>query len=142
MRNMSHAASNPIVVDARPSASLVSWTQIIYALHGVSLVIGILGAASVVGTFLIGWPSIIAVVLSYIKRGQARGTWLESHYRWQLRTFWFGLLWAVLCLAVVIGTLGIALLFIWIPLGILTVWFIYRVARGWSALSSNQPMYT
>jgi len=142
MRNMSDAASNPIVVDARPSASLVSWTQIIYALHGVSLVIGILGAASVVGAFLIGWPSIIAVVLSYIKRGQARGTWLESHYRWQLRTFWFGLLWAVLCLAIVIGTLGIALLFIWIPLGILTVWFIYRVVRGWSALSSNQPMYT
>ena len=142
MGHMSYAASNPIVVDGRPSASLVSWTQIIYALHAVSLVIGILGAASVVGAFLIGWPSIIAVVLSYIKRGQARGTWLESHYRWQLRTFWFGLLWAVLCLAIVIGTLGIALLFIWIPLGILTVWFIYRVVRGWSALSSNQPMYT
>jgi uncharacterized membrane protein len=139
---MSYATSNPIVVDARPSASLVSWTQVIYALHAVSLVIGILGAASVVGAFLIGWPSVIAVVLSYIKRGQARGTWLESHFRWQLRTFWFGLLWAVLCVAFVVGTLGLGLLVVWIPIGILTVWFIYRVARGWSALSSNQPMYT
>jgi uncharacterized membrane protein len=139
---MSYAASNPIVVDARPSASLVSWTQVIYALHAVSLVIGILGAASVVGAFLIGWPSVIAVVLSYIKRGQARGTWLESHFRWQLRTFWFGLLWAVLCVAFVVGTLGLGLLVVWIPLGILTVWFIYRVARGWSALASSQAMYT
>ena len=139
---MSYAASNPIVVDARPSASQVSWTQTIYAMHAVALVIGILGAASVVGSFLIGWPSLIAVVVSYIKRPQARGTWLDSHYRWLLRTFWFGLLWAVLCLAFVIGTLGIGVLVVWIPLGILTVWFIYRVARGWSALSSNQPMYT
>ena len=142
MGDMSYAASTPIVVDARPSASLVSWTQVIYALHAASLVIGILGAASVVGAFLIGWPSVIAVVLSYIKRGQARSTWLESHFRWLLRTFWFGLLWAVVCVALVIGTFGIALLVVWIPLGILTVWFIYRVARGWSALSSNRPMYT
>ena len=55
---------------------------------------GILGAASVVGAFLIGWPSVIAVVLNYVKRSEARGTWLDSHFRWQLRTFWFGLLWA------------------------------------------------
>jgi uncharacterized membrane protein len=139
---MSYAASNPIVVDARPSASLVSWTQVIYALHAVSLLTGILGAASVVGAFLIGWPSIIAVVLSYIKRGDARGTWLESHYRWQIRTFWFGLLWAALSLAFVVMTLGIGIIVVWIPLGLLTVWFIYRVVRGWVALSSHRPMYS
>jgi uncharacterized membrane protein len=138
---MNDAASNPTVVDARASASLVSWTQIIYALHAVSLLIGILGAATVVGAFLIGWPSVIAVVMNYIKRGDARGTWLESHFRWQIRTFWFGLLWAALCLAFVVFTLGIGLVVVWIPLGLLTVWFIYRVARGWSALSSNRPMY-
>jgi uncharacterized membrane protein len=139
---MSNAASSPIVVDARPSASLVSWTQVIYALHAVSLVTGILGAASVVGAFLIGWPSIIAVVLNYVKRGEARGTWLDSHFRWQLRTFWYGLLWAVLCLALVVLTLGIALVVVWLPLGVLTLWFIYRIARGWSALSSSEPMYS
>ena len=97
---MSNAASSPIVVDARPSASLVSWTQVIYALHAFSLLTGILGAATVVGAFLTGWPSIIAVILNYVKRGEARGTWLESHFRWQIRTFWFGLLWVSLCLAV------------------------------------------
>jgi uncharacterized membrane protein len=139
---MSYAASNPTVVDARPSASLVSWTQIIYALHAVSLLTGILGAATVVGAFLIGWPSVIAVVMNYIKRGDARGTWLDSHFRWQLRTFWFGLLWAALCLVFVVATLGIGFVVVWIPLGILTVWFIYRVARGWSALSSSRPMYS
>ena len=142
MGDMSYAASSPTVVDARASASLVSWTQIIYALHAVSIVTGIISAASVVGAFLIGWPSIIAVVMNYIKRGEARGTWLESHFRWQIRTFLFGLLWAGLCLALVVLTLGIALVVVWIPLGILTVWFIYRVARGWSALSSNRPMYS
>ena len=142
MGDMTYVASHPTAVDARASASLVTWTQIIYALHAVSIVTGIIGAASVVGAFLIGWPSIIAVVMNYIKRGAARGTWLDSHFRWQIRTFWFGLLWAALCLALVVGTLGIALVVVWIPLGILTVWFIYRVARGWSALSSNRPMYS
>jgi uncharacterized membrane protein len=140
--DMSDAISNPIVVDARPSASLVSWTQVIYALHAVSLLTGVLGAASVVGAFLIGWPSVVAVIVNYVKRGEARGTWLDSHFRWQIRTFWFGLLWAVLCLAFVVMTLGIGLIVVWIPLGVLTLWFIYRVARGWSALASNEPMYS
>ena len=78
----------------RPASSLVNWTQAIYALHALSLLIGILGAATVVGAFLTGWPSIVAVILNYVKRGEARGTWLESHFRWQIRTFWFRLLWA------------------------------------------------
>jgi uncharacterized membrane protein len=142
MGNMTYATSNPIVAGARPSASLVTWTQIIYALHAVSLVTGLLGAATVIGSFLIGWPSVIAVILNYIKRGEARGTWLDSHFRWQIRTFWFGLLWAAICLALVVFTLGIALVVVWIPLGILTIWFIYRVVRGWAALSSNRPMYS
>jgi len=78
---------------ASAESSLTAWTQAIYALHACSLVIGIVGAATVVGAFLIGWPSLIAVILNYVKRGDARGTWLESHFRWQIRTFWFGLLW-------------------------------------------------
>ena len=72
-------------------------------------VTGIVGAATVVGAFLTGWPSIIAVILNYVKRSEARGTWLESHFRWQIRTFWFGLLWVALCLAFVVVTLGIGL---------------------------------
>ena len=79
------------------SNSLVGWTELIYGLHAFSLLIGIVGAATVVGAFLTGWPSIIAVILNYVKRSEVRGTWLESHFRWQIRTFWFGLLWVTLC---------------------------------------------
>ena len=92
------------------SDALVTWTQAIYALHALSLAIGILGAASIVGAFLIGWPSIVAVILNYVKRSEARGTWLESHFRWQIRTFWFGALWVGLCALFVIFTLGLGLL--------------------------------
>ena len=122
------------------SSSLVTWTQVIYALHAFSLLTGILGAATVIGAFLTGWPSIIAVILNYVKRGDVRGTWLESHFRWQIRTFWFGLLWVALCIAFIIGTLGIGIIVAWIPLAFVTVWFIYRVARGWMALSERRPM--
>jgi uncharacterized membrane protein len=122
-------------------SSTIGWTQAIYALHAFSLVMGILGTATVVGAFLTGWPSIIAVVFNYVKRGDVRGTWLESHFRWQIRTFWFGLLWVGLCVLFIIGTLGIGLLIAWLPLALVSVWFIYRVIRGWSALNARQPMY-
>jgi uncharacterized membrane protein len=128
---------------ARPSLdSLVTWTNVIYLLHAFSILTGILGAATVVGAFLIGWPSIIAVILNYLKRSEARGTWLESHFRWQIRTFWFGLLWVSLCALFVVFTLGIGLIIAWLPLGIITIWFIYRIARGWLALNDRRPMYT
>ncbi len=120
--------------------SLITWTQLIYALHAFSLLTGILGAATVVGAFLIGWPSIIAVILNYVKRSDARGTWLESHFRWQIRTFWWGLLWVCLCWGFVILTLGIGLIIAWLPLGLVALWFIYRVARGWLALNDRKPM--
>lgn len=121
--------------------SLRTWTQAIYGLHAFSLAAGILGAATVVGSFLGGWPSIIAVILNYVKRSDVRGTWLESHFRWQLRTFWFGLLWGALCALFVVGTLGLGILIVWLPLGILSIWFIYRIVKGWMRLSNNQPMY-
>ena len=140
---MTESMRGPVVasvVDVPPS-SLVTWTQFIYALHAFSLLIGILGAATVVGAFLTGWPSIIAVILNYVKRAEARGTWLESHFRWQIRTFWFGLLWVVLCGCFVIVTFGIGLLIVWLPLAIVAVWFIYRIVRGWMALGAGSPMY-
>ena len=121
--------------------SLYDWTQIIYGLHALSLLTGILGAATVIGAFLIGWPSIIAVIMNYIKRSEASGTWLESHFRWQIRTFWFGFLWAALCGLFVLVTFFVGVLVVWIPLGFLAIWFIYRIARGWLALRDRRPMY-
>ena len=121
--------------------SLVTWTHLIYALHATSLVIGIIGTATVVGAFLIGWPSIIAVILNYVKRGDVRGTWLESHFRWQIRTFWFGLLWVSLCALFVLLTLGIGIIIAWLPILLTGLWFIYRIVKGWMALSGRRPMY-
>jgi uncharacterized membrane protein len=124
-----------------PRPPLVTLAHVIYGLHAFSLLTGIVGAATVVGAFLTGWPSIIAVILNYVKRSETRGTWLESHFRWQIRTFWFGLLWVALCLAFVVATLGIGLVIAWLPLGVVGFWFIYRIARGWLRLIDHQPMY-
>ena len=125
----------------QPSPSLMRWTQVIYGLHAFSLLTGILGAATVVGAFLTGWPSIIAVILNYVKRSDARGTWLESHFRWQIRTFWFGLFWISLCVVFIIATLGIGILVAWLPMSLVGLWFIYRIIRGWLALSDRRPLY-
>lgn len=121
--------------------SLITWTKVVYALHAFSLLTGIIGTATVVGAFLTGWPSIIAVILNYMKRNEARGTWLESHFRWQIRTFWFGLLWICLCVTFIIVTFGIALLFMWLPITLVGLWFVYRIVRGWITLGDSRPMY-
>ena len=126
---------------AGPRESLIKLTHVIYALHGFSLVTGIVGAATVVGAFLTGWPSIIAVILNYVKRSEVRGTWLETHFRWQIRTFWFGLLWVTLCGLFIVATLGIGLLIAWLPLMLVGLWVIYRIARGWLRLLEHRPMY-
>ena len=124
-----------------PPENLVRLTHLIYGLHAFSLAMGILGPATVISTFLTGWPSIIAVILNYVKRGDVRGTWLESHFRWQIRTFWFGLLWISLCVLFIIMTLGIGILIAWLPIGLVGVWFIYRIVRGWLALNDRRQMY-
>jgi uncharacterized membrane protein len=124
-----------------PDESLITWTHAVYALHALSLITGIIGVATVAGAFLFGWPSIIAVILNYVKRSEARGTWLESHFRWQIRTFWFGLLWVALCGLFVVATLGVGVLIVWVPFGFVGLWFIYRIARGWIQLKDRRPMY-
>ena len=129
------------IATAAPRPSLVTLAHVIYALHAASLITGIIGTATIVGAFLTGWPSIIAVILNYVKRNEAAGTWLESHFRWQIRTFWFGLLWVSLCLFFIVATLGVGILVAWLPLGVVAVWFIYRVARGWLRLLDHRPMY-
>ena len=125
-----------------PPESLVTLTHVIYALHAFSLLTGILGAATVVGAFLTGWPSIIAVILNYVKRSDARGTWLDAHFRWQIRTFWYGLLWVSLCLLFIAITFGVGILIAWLPLALVGFWFIYRIVRGWLRLKERQPLYT
>lgn len=126
-----------------PDPSLVTICHVTYALHALGLAIGAFGTATVVGAFLFGWPSIIAVIINYVKRGDARGTWLESHFTWQIRTFWFAMLWALIIVCtgflLAIVLVGIA---IWIVgLFVLGIWAIYRIARGWLRLRDAQPVF-
>jgi uncharacterized membrane protein len=126
----------PDLQGVRPS--LVQLTHVIYGLHAFSVLTGIFGAASVIGAFLIGWPSIIAVILNYMKRSDVAGTWLESHFLWQIRTFWFTFLWV--CISFVLAVSVVGFPFALVLLAGLTVWLIYRVARGWIALSGVKSM--
>ncbi len=125
-----------------PDPSLVTLTQVTYALHALGLAIGAFGAASVIGSFLFAWPSIIAVIINYVKRGEARGTWLESHFAWQIRTFWFALVWTaiVLCVGLVLAIVLIGFVIWWIGFGLLGVWAIYRIAKGWLRLQDRRAI--
>ena len=135
---------NTNVMTVEAPASLVRVSHLIYALHTLGLVIGAFGAATVIGTFLFGWPSIIAVILTYIKRDEARGTWLESHFSWQLRTFWYALAWAVVVFLVSAPlTLVLVGFATWVVgLMALGIWAVYRIARGWLRLNAHRPMPT
>jgi uncharacterized membrane protein len=125
-----------------PDPSLVTTLHVTYAMHAVGLAIGAFGASTVVGAFIFGWPSIIAVIINYVKRGDARGTWLESHFSWQIRTFWYAALWAAVVLIVGLPlTLLLVGFAIWaVGLFALGIWAIYRIALGWSRLSSRRPV--
>ncbi len=126
-----------------PQASLISYTHWMYALHTLSALMGVFTSATVIGQFVFGIPSIVAVVMNYVRRDEARGTWLESHFAWQLRTFWFaalaffliGLFSAPLVLLLGLG------IFTWI-LGafVVGVWILYRMARGWLALKDGRAV--
>jgi uncharacterized membrane protein len=114
--------------------SLVTLTHLIYGLHAASIVIGIVTAATIIGAFLFGIPSILAIILNYVRRNDVRGTYLDSHFRWQIRTFWFALLWFVVGWLTVILIIGFAIL------GLAAIWVIYRIARGWLNLKDRRPM--
>lgn len=127
-------AADPQAV--RPS--LVQLTHIIYGLHAAAVLIGVTSAATVAGGFVFGLPSLIAVFLNYLKRSDVNGTWLESHFRWQIRTFWFTLLWLVVYGLLIITIIGIPIA--WILIAILGLWVGYRVIRGWVALADARPV--
>lgn len=131
-----------IVRDLNASADSLdgprAWAHVMYGLHALSALSGIMTSATIIGAFVFGWPSIIAVIINYATNGNVRATWLESHWRWQLRTFWFAALWLL-----VAGLLAFTL--IGIPAAILVVvftglWVLYRVIRGWLALLDRRVM--
>lgn len=102
-------------------SSATAITTMVYALQALS--------------FLIGITFIAAVVVNYVKRADVEGTWLESHFRWQMRTFWFAVLWTI------IGFITWVIFIGWLILGINAIWIIYRIVRGWLNLAERKPMY-
>lgn len=127
--------SSPV---SQPSEGLITLTHIMYALHGFSAVTGMLTPVLIVTAFVTGWPSIIAVILNYVKRSDVAGTWLYSHFIWQIRTFWFALVWLIAGGVLFLTFIGIPLAFVvWIGTGL---WVLYRIIRGWMALSDRRPM--
>ena len=85
--------------------------------------------------FILVITPVIGVVINYLKDDEVRGSWLESHFRWQKSTFWYGLLWTVL------GVISIPLLVGYVVLAGVTLWLIYRIARGWISLVDGKEMY-
>jgi len=129
-----------VIVDREPPASAVTAANLVYALHSLSVLIGVTTAATIVGAFVFGLPSIVAVIINYVKRPDARGTYVESHFRWQIRTFWLAVLWCVIGGALFVTLVGIPLaLVVFFAAGI---WAIYRVVKGWLALRDRRPMYS
>ena len=132
--------------NAAPAVSvtrgLLEYTHWIYGLHALSVLIGLATARAVAVRFAFGLPSIIAVIMNYARRSEARGTWLESHFRWQIRTFWYSWLWIFVSsmLAIPLLIVGIGFLIAILGFAVIGLWVIYRVARGWLALREGRPM--
>jgi uncharacterized membrane protein len=117
---------------------LVRLTHLIYGLHAFSAVMGIITSATVVTAFLTGWPSILAVILNYVRRSAVRGTFLESHFSWQIRTFWWALFWVLLSFLLFFTIIGIP--FAILIIAVIGLWVLYRIVRGWLALNDGRPI--
>jgi uncharacterized membrane protein len=127
-----------VIVSSDPLDGQRAWCHVMYALHALSAASGILTSASIIGAFVFGWPSIIAVIINYVTRERVRGTWLDSHWRWQMRSFWYAALWLLVAGALTITLIGI-------PFAVMVivatgVWVLYRVTRGWMILLDRRAM--
>lgn len=110
-----------MIFDEAQQAELKKYTYSVYVLQALSFVTLV--------------TAIIGVVINIIKRDDVRGSWLESHFRWQQLTFWYGLLWTVL------GVLTTPIMVGYAVLAATTIWLIYRVARGWIYLVDGKELY-
>ena len=145
---------------------LSGYTHIMYALHALAGFIGVTSGASIIGAFVFGVPSIIAILMNYSRRDAVRGTWLETHFLWQAKTFWTAVVLgiAVVCIAallIAIGVISLGTVFFTGPAGaagaaagfggalaaltlgamLAGIWILYRVVRGWIALRDGKAMY-
>ena len=123
--------NSPVVLTSERESSLMTVGHISYLLHTIVAVTAVLpGAQASVGLLL------VAFLIDIVKRGDAVGTWQESHFSWRIRS----VVWAAV-LYLVTSPLWLLLLAPgWIAWGLISIWFLYRVVRGWMALSDNKAM--
>ena len=122
----------------QPSENMVTVTHLVYALHAFAVFSALVGSATIIFSFVASLPSIAAVVLNYWNQNAVRGTWLESHFRWQIRTFWFAVLWVVVAGLMVLTIIGVPF-----AIGLLLIvglWILYRIVRGWWVLMQRRPL--
>jgi len=122
---------------------LVEYTHWIYGLHSLSVISALLTTHAVALRFAFGLPSIVAVIMNYARRSETRGTWLESHFIWQIRTFWYAWLWILLSLIIAMPLVLLALLGFFVGLlglALVGLWVIYRIVRGWLSLRDGRAM--
>ncbi len=132
-------SSTPSTAPVNPP---VSATLLAYALFGVAAVVAMISHGVPPIAPLLGLVGIAGVIVAYVKRDEAQGTWVASHLRWLIRTFWYSLLWAIVGWLVLL-TLGLIL--IGIPIAVViwfatSVWVLYRVIRGYLLFKDNRPV--
>jgi len=120
-----------ITLDAERESSLRTVGHISYALHAIVAVAAVLPGTQVSVLLLVA-----AFILDLVKRSDAAGTWQESHFRWRIRSVIF----AAIAYAVTIPLWLLLVLPGWIAWGLISIWFLYRVVRGWLALNDRRPM--
>ena len=138
-----NTAVSPPNAAASPLGGLISYTHWIYALHSLSVLSALFTTRAVALRFAFGLPSIIAVIMNYARRSETRGTWLESHFRWQIRTFWYAWLWIIVSLIIAMPLVllaGLGFLVGLLGLGLVGLWVIYRIVRGWISLREGRAM--
>jgi len=116
----------------------VTTALVVYVLFGVAAVAALISHGLPLIAPLFGLVGIIAIIVAYVKRGDAEGTWVASHLRWLIRTFWWSLLWAALGALVFITLIGIPIAFaVWI---VDTLWVFYRLIKGFLLFQGSRPV--
>lgn len=135
-------APEAALASGTPSSSLISMTLLVYALFGIAAVASFVSSGLVAGWPLVGVLGIVGLIIAYIKRDEAAGTWVASHLRWLIRTFWFWFLWNVIGVIILI-TLGLVLVGIPIAIAVwiaASIWLLYRLLRGYMLFKGSKAI--
>jgi uncharacterized membrane protein len=120
-----------VVLSPERDSSLVTVGHISYLLHTIVAVGAVFPGAQGSVTLLL-----VAFILDLVKRGEAQGTWQQSHFSWRIRS----VVWAAILYAVTIPLWLLLVVPGWIAWALVSIWFLYRVVRGWLNLNSRQAM--